>query len=403
MPPVLGNALAQLALVGAGPGRDDPLEVGQVGTGQPNRIGIVFGHQVDHAVADLYIEGSDFLGTIATQTSPFDHGRSPHPDGGVGGGDDHVAAAEQGGIAGKTATRGDPDQRHQTAQTTEEGEGPGVQTGDGGVVGVAGPTAAALGKQDDGKAQPFDELEHPVLLAMVLLALRPGQHGVVVREDGAGRPSVTELVGADPSDPGHQPVGRCTGYELLDISPSALGGNGQRSVLGEASRIAQIGDVLACGPPTVGVAAVHRVRSAFVGRPVPAAPELGQIGPDDGGVSVRTAGRTGLPATTPSSAPATSMTARPSPAATTRPTSATRSSTTPGAGDRTTCSIFIDSTIPTGAPRSIRSPTVTGTATTVPCTGDSTVNGAPTGGGVPSATAVRARASGRCSARGPPR
>ena len=48
-------------------------------------------------------------------------------------------------------------------------------------VGVTRPPAAALGEEHDRQAQTFGELEQPVLLAVVLRALRAGEHGVVVR------------------------------------------------------------------------------------------------------------------------------------------------------------------------------------------------------------------------------
>ena len=70
-------------------------------------------------------------------------------------------------------------------------------------------------------------------------------------------------------------------------------------------------------------------------------------------------------ARTPASGPGTraaSMTARASPAATVAPGATARDTTVPDAGAPTTCSIFIDSRITTGAPVATTSPTATGTA-----------------------------------------
>ena len=66
-------------------------------------------------------------------------------------------------------------------------EGHAVEAGDAGRVGVARTPAAAFGEEDDRQAQALGELEQAVLLAVVLEALRAGQHGVVVRQHGALR------------------------------------------------------------------------------------------------------------------------------------------------------------------------------------------------------------------------
>ena len=74
-------------------------------------------------------------------------------------------------------------------ERAEQREGLGVEPGDDGHVGVARAPAAALGEEHDGEAQPLDELEEAVLLAVVHLALGAGQDGIVVRQHGAARPS----------------------------------------------------------------------------------------------------------------------------------------------------------------------------------------------------------------------
>ena len=63
-------------------------------------------------------------------------------------------------------------------------------TADADGIGVARPAAAALGEEHDRQPQRLGELEQPVLLAVVLRALRAGEHGVVVRhgDDLRGTP-----------------------------------------------------------------------------------------------------------------------------------------------------------------------------------------------------------------------
>ena len=53
--PVLGDGLAQQALVGALPVRGESLEIGQRLLGEACGIGLVFGHQVHHAIGHLLV------------------------------------------------------------------------------------------------------------------------------------------------------------------------------------------------------------------------------------------------------------------------------------------------------------------------------------------------------------
>ncbi len=233
--PLLGDGRPQQALVGAGPLVDRPLEVGEVPPGQVDGVGFVLGHHVHHAVAHLDVERTDLLGPHDPEAPTLDHGRAAHADRGARGGDDHVAAAEQGGVAGEAAPRRHADQRDQAAQRAELGEGHGVQAGDDGVVGVPGTAPAALGEEDHRQPEPSDQLEDPVLLAVVLGTLGPGQHGVVVGEHRAPGPSVVE--GRSPltrPTPATSPSAGRALDQLRQRPAAALGGDGQRAVLGEA-------------------------------------------------------------------------------------------------------------------------------------------------------------------------
>src|SRR6185503_11048933 len=85
-------------------------------------------------------------------------------------------------------------------------------------VDVARSTAAALGEEDQREALLLDDFEQPIFLVMVGLALRAGQHRVVVVRDGD-----TALVG-----PNSEPLTRPTPV----ISPSA----GVRAIRSSAVR-----------------------------------------------------------------------------------------------------------------------------------------------------------------------
>ena len=72
---------------------------------------------------------------------------------------------------------------------------------------------------------------------MVLLALGAGQHRVVVGDDGAPGVLVVEAVAVDPGRATHQAVGRGAHDQLVDVTPAALGGDGEPAVLGEAAAV----------------------------------------------------------------------------------------------------------------------------------------------------------------------
>ena len=93
-------------------------------------------------------------------------------------------------------------------QPAEEVEGHGVEAGDRLHVDVARPAAAAFGEEDQRQALLLDDLEQPVLLVMVGLALGAGEHRVVVVRDGHAALSRAEQRAVDAADAGDQPVGR---------------------------------------------------------------------------------------------------------------------------------------------------------------------------------------------------
>ena len=212
------------------------LEVREVLLGQADCVGLVVRFHVDHAVEDLDVPRADLLGCKGPEAAPLDHRRTPHADVGVGSGDDHVAAAQEGRIPGEAAPRDDAHQRHQAAQPPEESEGLGVEARDHRRVGIARSTTTPFGEEDDGQPQPFDQREEPVLLAVVHLALGAGQHRVVVGEHGGAGVRIVEVVAVDAPDPGDQAVGWGVVDEIVEVAPRPLCRHDQRSVLLEALR-----------------------------------------------------------------------------------------------------------------------------------------------------------------------
>ena len=157
-------------------------------------------------------------------------------------------------------------------------EGLGVEPGHDGHVGVAGSAAAALGEEHHGEAQPFDELEEAVLLAVVHLALGAGQDGIVVRQHGAARPFRVEEVAVDPADAGDEAVGRRVGDEVLGAAARPLGRDDEPAVLLEAVGVAEVLDVLPGRPPPAGVPALGGRRTAGVEGGRDAGAQLGELG-----------------------------------------------------------------------------------------------------------------------------
>ena len=102
-------------------------------------------------------------------------------------------------------------------------------------------------KSTTGRRHSLGQLEHAVLLAVVLQPLRAGEHGVVVGHDDAARALVAEQVAVDAADAGDQAVGGRALDQILERAPAALGGDRQRAVLDERARVAEVVDVLARG------------------------------------------------------------------------------------------------------------------------------------------------------------
>jgi len=179
-PPVLGHDVAQRYLVRHFPVRGRALKERERVLRKAERIGLVGRGDIDHAVLHLDIERPDLVGVHHSEASALDHRRAAHADARVRRRDDQVGAAEERRVAREAPARRDPDSRHHTGEPCPQCERHHVETGDHGVVGVTGPSPAALGEEHDRHAAPLDDLEEAVLLAMPHHALGAGEHCVIV-------------------------------------------------------------------------------------------------------------------------------------------------------------------------------------------------------------------------------
>ena len=177
------------------------------------------------------------------QAAAGDHGGSAHADVGVLGGDDHVAAAEQCGVSGEASARGDAYQRNGAGQASEQIKRHRVETRHHGGVGIAGPSPATLGEQHHRQPLALGQLEEPVLFPVVLVALRAGEHRVVVRHHHHACPLRPNPVDADRCDAADQAVRRGVGDQVVLAAASTLGGNHQRAVLDERPVVDEVLDL----------------------------------------------------------------------------------------------------------------------------------------------------------------
>ena len=173
-------------------GRDRTLEVRQVLLGDAHGRRLVGHHDVDDAIGTLHVDRPDLGRFVHAEPAALDHRRTAHADVGVLGRDHDVATTEDRGVAGEAVSGVHTDERHLPRQLGEQHEREAVETGDAGAVGVAGPPTAAFGEEHDRQPHLLGELEQAILLAVVLRALRAGEHGVVVRHDDALRGATLE-------------------------------------------------------------------------------------------------------------------------------------------------------------------------------------------------------------------
>ena len=239
-------------------------------------------------------------------------------------------AAGQRRVAREAVPGDHGDQRYLPAQLGEQPERGHVELGDRRGCRCRPAGRPALGEDHHGQPLPPGQLEQPVGLAVVLDALRAGQHRVVVGHH-RDRPA------ADRCRARHQPVGRGPLDQVLERPAAPLGGDDQRPVLHEGAR-RRPGPRRSrgrCGGPP-----------GDAGRCVPAVGRPSRCGaagssrPGRGGSG--RVGRLGSRAAGPVVVPRVEG-GEEAPAATVSPACTARLVTIPAAGAATTCSIFMAS------------------------------------------------------------
>ena len=133
-------------------------------------------------------------------------------------------------------------------------------------VGVTGPSTAAFGEEHHRDPQLFGHLEQPILLAVVLRALRAGEHRVVVGHrhalGGPARPA--EQFTVHIADTTESPSAGVDADQILDIATAPLRRDHERSVLDEGAVVDQIIEVLASGAMVASMPTRDRLGAMLV-------------------------------------------------------------------------------------------------------------------------------------------
>ena len=153
-----------------------------------------------------------------------------------------------------------------------------MQAGDDRHVDVARPAAAAFGEQHHRQPLAARDGEQTVGLLVVAHALRSGEHRRVVGHDDGTRALGAEGRAVDAADAGDHPVGRRVAQEVVELAPAPLRRERETTVLDEAARIAEIGDVLARGAQAERMAACDGVGPARIDEQRFARAQFEQVG-----------------------------------------------------------------------------------------------------------------------------
>jgi hypothetical protein len=236
--PVLWNDIAQCQRIGGSEGLRAALEERQVVARGCHRLHLVVDQHVDHAVAVLDVARADLLRPEGAEPAAFDHCRAAHADVAGAGGDDHVAATEQRRIPGEAPSRHNADHRHLAAQARVACERGDVQPRHDRHVRVAGTSAAALREQHHRQFLRERDAQHAVGLLVVAHALRPGQHGGVVRHHDGACGIASDQGGVHGADAGDHAVGGRVAHQVRFAPAAALRRDGQGAVFEEGARVA---------------------------------------------------------------------------------------------------------------------------------------------------------------------
>ena len=237
----------------------------------------VVGHpHIDHAARRQHRQRPDVIGMHAAQPAAFDHGRPAHADAAALSGDDHLAAAQQRGVAGEAAPCDHAHQRHLAREGGQAREGGAVQAGNDARVDITRAPAAAFSEQHHGQFLAQRQLQQAVTLLVVEGTLCAGQHGVVVGHHRHGGSRRAVYGGIDRAGAGDQAVGRGLALQLARAAAAALGGHGEATVFGEAAGVEQLRQVFARGAPALGVARGHGLGPCAVSQQLAARQQCGE-------------------------------------------------------------------------------------------------------------------------------
>ena len=220
---VLGDDVAQLALVGRLPMVNRALEVRKVFLGGLDHRLVVLDQDVDHTVRYLEGHGADLFRGVDTEAPALDHGRSAQANRRVLRGDDDVAGRQHDGVSCEAAPGIDAHEGDEAAELRQFGERVGVDrnaatapasdvNGSGSGVGACcagsalrlglspadtGTAASALGKEHQRQFEASCQFVHPVLLVVPPAALGTGDDHVVIVDDDRARAVRVEQVAVD--------------------------------------------------------------------------------------------------------------------------------------------------------------------------------------------------------------
>ena len=253
--PILWHHVPQQPLVRRISARHPPLEKRQQPPREIGRLRLILCQHVDRTAVPMHLDRPDFLGRIDAEPTALDHCRATDADMRVARGDRDVAAAEQHGIARKGIAGRDPDPRRNTGQRGKAAERRHVEPRRADRIDVPRPSPAALGIEDDRQLQLARNTEQPIGLAVVHMALRARQHGIVIGEAKALGGFLAMIRGIHRADPADQAVGGGVAHQIVEGPAPSLRRDRQRAIFDEAARIEQVVDILA--------------RRALVGAPPP--------------------------------------------------------------------------------------------------------------------------------------
>ena len=124
---VLGNRVAQRALVMGLPFLGTTLEIRKVFLSNFDRVFLVRGEDVDHTIGDLKRHRPDFLGCVDSESTTFNHCRTTHRHGRSFGCNDDVTTRNQGRVTSKRASVNHRNHRHESRELRKLRERVGIE------------------------------------------------------------------------------------------------------------------------------------------------------------------------------------------------------------------------------------------------------------------------------------